>query len=301
MVSYSAMEESFTTRPLVGRWIALDVRPTRPLTFLGPSWAVLCGLLASGGLALTGQAPLFVILCLLLADPLLGAWRALLLQSDWRDAFRRSSASAPTWLDSYAERPGGRAPRGLRRIRRRIAHFRLVIWPIIDSEIIGLVIVGALALCVGFVLGRVPFVLTGAAMLFAVIEGRIGTARGAGLRSVGEIALPWLIAESAFGHFSLLSVAFAISFTLVYRALLGLATTRQAHWMAWSNLAQVVAVLLLLVSNSAIGVGIALLALLAQILWQARYNSDHDGQAYARHVQSYVLVGMLIAGLSLWW
>ncbi len=280
------MEESFTTRPLVGRWIALDVRPTRPLTFLGPSWAVLCGLLASGGLALTGQAPLFVILCLLLADPLLGAWRALWLQSDWRDALRRSSASAPTWLDGYLERPGTRWPRGLRRIGRRVSHFRQVIWPIVDSEIIGLVIIGALALCVGFVLGQVPFVLTGAVMLFSVVEGRIGTARGAGLRSVSEIALPWLIAESAFGHYSLLSIAFAILFTLIYRALLGLATTRQTRWMAWSNLSQVVVVLLLLASNAALGVGITLLGLLAQILWQARYNSDHDGQAYARHVQS---------------
>lgn len=295
------MEESFTTRPLVGRWIALDVRPTRPLTFLGPSWAVFGGLLASGGLAVTGQALLYVILCLLLADPLLGGWRALWLQSDWRDALRRSSVSALTWLDSYVERPGSRWPRGLRRIGRRIAHFRQVIWPIVDSEIVGLVIIGALALSVGFVLGQVPFALTAAVMLFSVIEGRIGTARGAGLRSVGEIALPWLIAESAFGRYSLLSLAFALLFTLVYRALLGLATTRQARWMAWSNLAQVGVVLLLLVSSSAIGVGITLLGLLAQILWQARYNSDHDGQAYARHVQSYVLVAMLIAGLSIWW
>lgn len=294
------MEESFTTRPLVGRWIALDVRPTRPLTFLGPSWAVCCGLLASGGLAITGQSPLFVILCLLLADPLLGGWRALWLQSDWRAALRRSSASVPTWLEGYHEGPGARWVRALRRIRRRIAHFRQIIWPIVDSEIIGLLIIGALALCVGFIMGQVPFGLTALAMVFSVVEGRIGTQRGAELRSLGEIALPWLIAESAFGHFSPVSLAFAVLFTLVYRALLGLATTRQARWMAWSNLAQVLVVLLLLASNEAVGVGIVLLGLLAQILWQARYNSDHDGQAYARHVQSYILVGMVIAGLSLW-
>jgi hypothetical protein len=191
--------------------------------------------------------------------------------------------------------------RALRRMSHRIAHFRQIIWPIVDSEIIGLLIIGALALCIGFIMGQVPFGLGALAMLFSVVEGRVGTQRGAGLRSVGEIALPWLIAESAFGHFSLVSLAFALLFTLVYRALLGLATTRQARWMAWSNLAQVVVVLLLLASNAPVGVGIVLLGLLAQVLWQARYNSDHDGQAYARHVQSYVLVGMLVAGLSLWW
>ncbi len=297
------MEESFSTRPLVGRWIALDVRPTRPLTFLGPSWAALCGVLASGGLAFRGQSILFLVLCLLLCDALLGAWRALWLQSDWRDALRRSSMVTPTWLDTSQELSTPRWMRGGQRIRRRITQFRQVIWPIVDSEIVGLLIIGSLALCIAIVLSQanpVPLALTGVIMLFSLIEGRIGTARGAGLRSIAEIALPWMIAQTAFGSFSWLSLVFALVFTLVYRALLGLALTRNSRWMAWSNLPQVLLVLLLIARQTPIGVGLALLGLLAQILWQVRYYSDRDGQSYARHVQSYVLVAMLVAGFSLW-
>ncbi|MBI4791052.1 MAG: hypothetical protein HY782_28820 [Chloroflexi bacterium] len=294
------MEESLTTRPLVGRWIALDVRPMRPLTFLGPSWAVLVGAMASGGLSFRGQALLSLVLAILLCDALLGAWRALWLQSDWRDALRRSSASAATWLVPSNDRPVSRFLNVFRRFKRRVIHFRQVIWPVIDSEITGLVVIGALALSIAVILGQVPLVLTSLVMLFALIEGRIGTARGAGLRAVGEITFPWLIAESAFGHFSWLSLVYALLFTLVYRALLGLVTTRQSQWIAWSNLAQVAAVLLLMATNTPAGVGIVLLGLLAQVLWQARYNSDRDGQAYARRVQSYMLVAMLVAGLSLW-
>ena len=294
------MEESFTTRPLVGRWVALDIRPMRPLTFLGPSWAVLCGVLASGGLSFRGPSVLFLVLALLLCDALLGAWRALWLQSDWRDALRRSSASASTWLDQSHEPPVSRFLNILRRVKRRITYFRQVIWPVIDSEIIGLLVIGSLALSIAIVLGPAPLLLTSLVMLFALIEGRVGTARGAGLRSVGDITFPWLIAESALGHFSWLSLVYALLFTLVYRALLGLATTRQPRWIAWSNLAQVFAVLLLIATNTPAGVGIVLLGLLAQVLWQARYNSDRDGQTYARRVQSYILIAMLVTALSLW-
>ncbi len=288
---------------MVGRWIALDVRPTRPLTFLGPSWAALCGVLASGGLALRGQSLLFLVLCLLLCDALLGAWRALWLQSDWRDALRRSSLAVPNWLDPSQEHPRPRWMHSGRRIRRRITHFRQVIWPIVDSEIIGLVIIGSLSLCIAIVLSQenpAPLVLTGVIMAISLVEGRIGTTRGAGLRSIGEIALPWMIAQTAFGSFSVLSLIFALIFTLIYRALLGLATTRNSRWMAWSNLPQVLLVLLLIASYTPIGVGLVLLGLLAQVLWQLRFSSDLDGQSYARHVQSYVLVAMLVAGFSLW-
>lgn len=193
--------------------------------------------------------------------------------------------------------------RGGQRIRRRITQFRQVIWPIVDSEIVGLLIIGSLALCIAIVLSQanpVPLALTGLIMLFSLIEGRIGTSRGAGLRSIAEIALPWMIAQTAFGSFSWLSLVFALAFTLVYRALLGLAITRNSRWMAWSNLPQVLLVLLLITRHTPIGVGLVLLGLLAQILWQVRYYSDRDGQSYARHVQSYVLIAMLVAGFSLW-
>ncbi len=293
------MEESYSTRPLVGRWVALDVRPTRPLTWLGPSWAVICGALASGGLAFQGHAVLSLILALLTCDALFGAWRTLWLQTDWRDALRHAYSNAQGWLQSEIEPPTGWA-RVSRHASLRLRYIRKVIWPIVDSEITGLAIVGALALCLAIIMGQIPFVLTVVAMAFSVVEGRFGIARGAWLRAFADIAFPWLIAETALGPFTWVSLAFTLLFSFVYRSLMGLATTRGEHWIALSNLSQLVIVLILVASNMPAGAGIALLGLLAQILWQARYRSDRDGQSYARRVQSYVLVAMLMAALSIW-
>ncbi len=245
-----------------------------------------------------GQSVLLFILSLLLCDAVLGAWRSLWLQSDWQATLRRSAVDPPLWYG--AEIGGSRLANRFRRFFGRLRYLRVVVWPLIDSDIVGMFIIGALALGIAVVIGQVAVVLTGLAMALALIEAGIGTARGAPLRAVSEIAIPWLIAETALGYFSWLSLVFIVLFAVSYRALVALATKRNEWWILWSNAAQVLVVLLLVASYTPAGVGVALLALLAQVLWQARYRSDRDGQSYARHVQSYVLVSMLVAALSLW-
>lgn len=290
----------FATRPLVGRLIALDVRPTRTLTLLGPAWAAICGAIASGGLTLRGQTLLTLILIVMLCDAFLGAWRFLWLSSDWRPALGHTIASSARWLHAPGEAPQFFLVRWSSRVSRWNRYLREIIWPIIESEMIGMVIAGVLALSAAVVLGTQTLLLTAFAMLLSLIEGQIGTARGAGLRAICEIALPFHIAQSAFGYFSWSSLVFSILFTLVYRALLGLATTRQMNWIRWSNIAQLVMVWLLLLRSTPIGAGLVAMGLLAQVLWQARLLYDRDGNGYARRVQSYILVAMLIVALSLW-
>jgi hypothetical protein len=291
------MEESYSSRRLVGRRFALDLRPTRPLTNLGPIWAVVCGALASGGLTLKGQTLIFIIFLFLLCDPLLGAWRAVWMQGDWRDSLRRALANMPTWYSTTDA--ASRSPLRGFQVGRRLTYARQVILPLIDSEVTGMATAGGLAICVASVLGQTPLVLTIVAMLIALVEGPVSSERGTILRALYEIAFPWLIALCAFGSFSWLGIAFVVLFTLVYRALIGLGA-RQMQWMGWSNGLQLLAMLLLFLSNAPIAAGIAALALLAQVLWQARFRVDHDGRAYAQRIQSYVLVVMVLSGLSLW-
>ncbi|MBI5300849.1 MAG: hypothetical protein HY868_01835 [Chloroflexi bacterium] len=291
------MDESFSTRPVAGRWMALDFRPTRPLTILGPAWAALCGAIASGGLSWRGQSVLFFILSFLLCDALLGAWRALWFGSELRAALTRASTRTQTWQDYDA--PSGRWARLRWQIKRRIDFLRRVIWPLIDSETIGMFFAGVLGLSLAAVLGVAPFALTVVAMVLALLEGRLGSARGAGLRAITEVAIPWLIAQSAFASFSFWALAAALLFTLVYRAMIGLALG-QGQWTRWSNLLQVGAILMLVWSNTPLGAGIVALGLIAQLLWQVRYRMDRDGRAYVQHVQSYILVAMLVMAFSLW-
>jgi hypothetical protein len=294
------MEDSYTTRPVVGRLIALDFRPARPLTLLGPAWAALCGAVASGALTLSSQTLFVLILLLLLCDALLGAWRALWLHADWRTAFARNRASAQVWLTPSEYEPTAFFRRVTWNVSRQVHFARSAVWPLIDSEIIGMMIAGVVALCLAVVLGLAPTILTALALVLALIEGQVGAARGAELRALFEIALPWLIGQSAFGYFSGLALVFILLFTLAYRALLGVASARQSRWLVWSNVTQLGVVFLLIVSSAPVGAGVVGLGLLAQMLWQVRYRVDRDGGTYAQRVQSYMLVGMLVTGLSLW-
>lgn len=294
------MEELYPARPALGRLITLDLRPTRPLTLLGPAWAALCGAIASGGLNGREQSLVVLVLTILLCDALLGAWRALWLHADWRVALPRNLASARIWLMLPDDVPIAFIPRVWRALTRRIAFARNVIWPLIDSEIIGMVIAGILAACIAALLNLVAFGLTVVAMVLALLEGEIGSENRMSLRALYEMTLPWLIAQTVFGYFSWLSLFFVLLFTLTYRALLGLTGTQQQHWVRWSNVSQLVIILALFVSNAPVGAGVVALGLLAQVLWQARLQMDRDGRAYAQRVQSYLLAAMLIVSISLW-
>lgn len=291
------MDESFSTRPVAGRWMAIDFRPTRPLTILGPAWAMLCGAIASGGLNWRGQSVLFLILSFILCDALLGAWRALWFGSELRVALTRASNRTQTWFD--LDMPTGRLARARWQVQRRIDFARRVLWPLIDSETIGMFFAGMLGLSLAAVLGVAPFALTALAMVLALIEGRIGSARGAGLRSITEIAIPWLIAQSAFGSFSFWSLAAALLFTLIYRALIGIAVG-QGQWTRWSNVLQIGAVVMLWLSGAPLGAGVVALGWIAQRLWQVRFHMDRDGRAYIQHAQAYVLVAMMVVAFSFW-
>jgi len=294
------MEESYSSaRPVAGRLIALDFRPARPLTLLGPALAVLCGALASGGLGLSGQTLLTVVLLLLLCDALLGAWRSLWLHADWRTVLPRNLASAQVWLSLSSDVPTTRLARLSLTISQRIRLARTVVWPLIDSEITGMLIAGVLAICISVVLGLVPTILTVLAMALALLEGQLTGERRGELRAIFEIALPWLIAQTALGSITLFAFVVVMLFTLVYRALLGLAA-RHVGWTRWNNLAQVGIVLCLILSNEPLAAGIVALGGLAQFLWQSRYQTDLDGRLYAQRAQSYILVAMLITGLALW-
>lgn len=311
------MEESLRTRPLFGRWMALKLRPTRPLTFIGPAWAALCGAIASGGLTLRGQSVLFFILSLLLCDTVLGGWRVQWAESEWRRRVRRPGKTADATpkhgrrrallravgKDPAEEDSAGLDPRVVRTaqwVLRQIARGRDLMLLFFNIEFAPIAIAGVLALSIAAVLGLTTVILVVVAMALALIESELRLGLSAWLRAFGEITLSWLIAQSAFGLFSWLSLGVALLFTLVYRALLGLAMGRNGRWVLLGNLAQVVVAIFLIAADAGIGAGIVLLALLAQILWQARYNADHDGAYYARQVQTYVLVTMIIAAFALW-
>ena len=235
-----------------------------------------------------------------MCDALLGAWRALWLHADWRAALPQQLSKAQIWLILPSDADDTFVARATQFLSRRIRFVRTFIWPLIDSEIIGMAMAGVLAICIAVILGLVPTILTALAMALALIEGQLGVERRTGLRAIFEIAFPWSIATTALGSISPLACVFILLFTLIYYMLLSMVAMRRERWGMVSHLAQLAVVLLLVASNAPLGAGVVALGLLAQFLWQSRYQTDRDGRAFAQHVQSYVLVGMFVTGLSLW-
>ncbi|MBM3128732.1 MAG: hypothetical protein FJ009_08930 [Chloroflexi bacterium] len=293
-------ESSYPARPVLGRLLALDVRPTRPLTLIGPAAAALCGALASGGLDGRAQSWVALVLSILLCDTLIGAWRALWLHADWRVALPRNLASARIWFMLPDDAPVAFVPRVWRALTRRIAFARNVIWPLIDSEIIGMLIAGVLAACIAALFNLATFGLTLAALALALIEAQVSDRNALSLRALIEMTLPWLIAHSAFGAFSWLALFFVLLFTLIYRALLGLAQEAPERWLTWNNVAQLIIALVLFASNTPVGAAIVALGLLAQVLWQIHWRTERATRAYAQHIQAYILAAMLVVSISLW-
>lgn len=292
-------ESSYPARPVLGRLLALDLRPMRPLTLLGPAAAALCGAIASGGLDGQWRSWVTLILVILLCDVLIGAWRASWLHADWRVALPRSLANARIWYMLPDEASSSRMARWGRAITRRVMLVRYGIWPLIDSEIIGMLIAGVFALCLAALFNPIALALTFAALVFALIEGQVSERHTLGLRALIELTLPWLIAQSVFEYFSYLSLFFVLLLTGIYRALLGLVHARQERWSVWNNLAHLIIGITLFANNVPVPAALVALALVAQLLWQMRWRSEGAAREYVQHSQSYVLTTMLVVSLSL--
>jgi hypothetical protein len=86
----------------------------------------------------------------------------------------------------------------------------------------------------------------------------------------------------------------------MYFALLGLVSAPSGRWTWLSILIQFGVIGILIAFKVAAGAGIVALGLLAQVLWQARFRVERNGRAYAQHVQSYLMIEMLVVAIMLW-
>ena len=127
---------------VLGPLMKLEVRMTRPLTWLGPAWAALCGALASGWLTLSGQNLLFLLIVLFLADALWGTLWHLIADRDWLvssvNQHPQAQEASLTVLPYTA--PGSPSHRISNRLGRKLAWWRAVFWPRQGSAFVGLVV-----------------------------------------------------------------------------------------------------------------------------------------------------------------
>jgi hypothetical protein len=275
----------------------------RPLTWLGPIAATICGALAAGGLAVSGETLLRVAIAILLTDPLLGAWRAAWVNTDWRRPMQGWQAT-PTraWMLVPYARLGSPAARFSQWLSSRAKFWREAVVPQVGQSITAIVVTALIALSVALVLGSSAFLLTLGALLLAPIESELGE-HGAGrwARAFAEIGMAWLIGDAAI---SLVlppfdSALLAALFAATYRGLLSM-PTRPRLGLAIANTAQALVIVFLVLRGAMINATVIALLLGAQLLWQTLLRSGRDdARTFLGRVQWFVLAAMVVAAFGI--
>ncbi len=294
----AAMQPS-ATRPPLGRRIALELRPARPLTWIGPGWAVICGALASGALALSGETFLRIAIAIILADPILGAWRSAWVNTDWRAPLRvwRPTPTRSWTLVPYA-RLDSPAARLSQWISSRGEFWNGAVWPEVGQTISSLAISGVVALTMALVLGIPAFVVTTLALLLAPLETELGKHEvGPWARALAEIAVAWLIGNAAFSLPAAESILLALFFAGAYRGLLATPKAREIGFTL-ANVFQILAAATLAAGGALLNGGFIGVAVIGQMLWQGLARAQEEDSGYLTRVQWFILAGMLVAAVG---
>jgi hypothetical protein len=273
------------------------------LTWLGPIAATICGALAVSGLVLSGEMLLRIAIAILLTDPILGAWRAAWVNTDWRRPMQGWQAT-PTraWMLVPYARLGSPAARFSQWLSSRARFWREAIIPNVGQSLTAILVTGLIALSVALVLGAAAFILTLCTLVLAPLESELGE-NGAGrwARSLSEIGMAWLIGDAALsGIFPPLDSALvALLFAATYRGLLSVASNPRLGF-AMVNVAQLFLIALLIGRGAIINATLIALMLGALVLWQSVVREGRlDAKAFLSRAQWFVLVSMVIAALGI--
>ena len=280
-----------TSTPL-GGWLSLRGRLTAGLDRLLPTWALLCGIVASGGFDGDGAAWFRLAFLILLVE---GGWGTLwhaLTATDWAAALRswrawRAGEPLPALPYTLPGTPGDRAARYLGQLRR---WWEEVLRPTCGPSLAAILVALPVTAVLSAYLGPEFLLLS----LGALAVMQLGTAWVGGDGSVAPqwdalvgITWPWLAGHIGFAAPTLPSTALALAFALAWG---GRAVTLAA---------QVLAAVLLVFLHAPLGAGGLLLLLAPQLAfrpWMAQGRTFHW---YRRQVRPWLLLAMLVAALAL--
>jgi hypothetical protein len=284
----------------------LNITLSRSRTWftLGPGWAALAGLLSTIRLSvaeLNFTALLQLVALWLLVDPLLGTlWELAVRQGLWR-RIGQAQLPPPTprgfWLPYV--RPGSPGGRLVLAVRRYRLWWRQEYWPQWGDRLVTFVVGTALVLLIGLALDPTIFWLTLLAVVLVLLAGvtapELDSAQGGRLQSVVQLILPWGMGAVLYADLTLLSLALAVCYWVVYwGGLRMLGQHRRADLLFFGG--QGTALLALLALRLLPGAAIVGVCLAAQLLIRQHFS---PAPALLHRAQPYLVVSVLAAGLSL--
>lgn len=287
---------------VLGPMMKLEVRVTRPLTWLGPAWAALCGAMASGWLTLSGQNLLFLLIVLFLADALWGTLWHLIAERDWLVSSNWPSQTQEASLTALPyTAPGSPSHRIFNRLGRKLAWWRAVFWPRQGPAFVGFVVALPLTLVLAIILGQRVIILTSASiaiMVLALLRARRHGAPPLSLRAILEMGFAWLAGHIAFGPLTLWSFLLAAFYTVAYHSCLKLARNSGKPSLILLKVSQAAAIALLIFLRQPVVAGVMGLLLLPQMLLQPFLGQGQVELWYLRRTRPFLMAGMLLAALA---
>lgn len=289
-----------TALPTSG-FLRLQAHAPDLLTWLGPTWAVLCGLIASGGFDWRTQSWVRLGLLILLVDGGWGSLWAAMGASDWATPVfywrewrqGRPSAALPYTLP---DAPGGKLSGLLGRLR---AWGGEVLWPTCGSALLAILVALPTTALLATLLGVELLLLSVAAfaaMQLGVIWKRGRKAVPPGWDALIAVAMPWLAGHVTFALVTLPSAGLAALFALAW----GMAWKADSAWgRALTIGGQLLALVSLLALQSPLAAGTLFLLLVPQVSLLAWVGRGYETDWYARRTRPWLMLAMLVAALSL--
>lgn len=272
---------------------------------LGPAWVALCGALASGGLTLSAEPLLRLLLLAFLVDVVWGGLWSALAATDWATPLRHWQSwrhGPPLRFLPYTS-PDGPAGRLARTLGHLSSWWQEGLGPTLGPTLVGLVLLLPLALVIAGVLGARLLLATLAAItcLQFVIAWTGGDARPVpGPQALFEVALPWLAGHALFSVNPPPSALLALAYALAYAG--GLRMAQGWPGLARWNLGQVAAVIVLLSWRQPVAAGIAGLLFISQAIVQpGLFDAESEGvdpavaARFLRPAQIWLMAAMLVA------
>ncbi len=292
---------STPSRPVSGGLIRFQGRLTDLITWLGPAWASLCGVVASGGFGWQDEDWLRLALLILLVDGGWGTLWAALGSTNWATPLHRwrnwrsgdPVAPLPYTLPSS---PGDRASRWLGQLR---AWWRDVLWPTCGPALSAIAVALPVTAVLGALLGPELLLLSAGAcaimQLGLVWEGGQGSI-APGWGAVVAVTLPWLAGHVTFGEPTLRSAGLALAFALAW----GAAWRADQPWKRTLGIgAQSLAAALLVALHRPLAAGVLLLLLAPQLILLPWLRRGQPVSWYAHHTRPWLMAAMLVAAWAL--
>jgi hypothetical protein len=294
---------SDSTSPTLGQFVRLDAVLQTSRLGLGPGWAVVCGVMASGRFTWSGRGLLLAGLAIFLADGVWATLWAAIVETNWAAMAARWHASPPPLRQSrlpYVQSgaPGDRAARWLAHLA---SWWQADLQPLAGSTVSSSLIGLALGSGLSVILGWPTLALSGAALALIQIGLVVNRASGQPVpvvKAILQIGLAWLAGHVAFGPLSWLSVFMAAAFTTTYAG--GLSLLEQPGGLAAWRWPQWAAAALLFITRHPLAALTLLFTSFAQLLLEpALTKQARDGAWFIASSQAWLMIAMAIAALTI--